>query len=228
MEQGWRAIGENHPLAPLARGRIGGLGPQVREGPANPFGARYFQLWLGERGEKALALLGLYHRGEYPGYNWIEVISISPRLALPWGSRPLMDTPLERALFRRLGEAVPPGGHLMVEYESPERVSTALALRWGVPPLATPIGRLLWEAGCGAGFKDWAFAEGGREGPRKLQGFKAPSPELARSKEAELAKEMRAFLAQPSSSQLQVKEARHRARRWLRRLSKAAHRGDTS
>jgi hypothetical protein len=42
------------------------------------------------------------------------------------------------------------------------------ALRRRVPPAATPVGFALLEAGC-RWFKDWYFAEGGREGATKLQ-----------------------------------------------------------
>jgi hypothetical protein len=45
----------------------------------------------------------------------------------------------------------------------------------GIPPALTPIGYLMFRADCGWSFRDWYFAEGGREGPEKLQGFKPVS-----------------------------------------------------
>ena len=59
----------------------------------------------------------------------------------------------------------------MAEYESRPRTSTARALAAGVPPVATPLGALLFDLGCGVAFRDWYISEGGREGPRKLQGL---------------------------------------------------------
>jgi len=47
---------------------------------------------------------------------------------------------------------------------------------------------------CGASFKDWYIAEGGSEGPRKLQGYKAPDRQHAQRKANEMALELKAFL----------------------------------
>lgn len=207
--KGWRRIatGEGHPLGLLAGARLGRTRLDALEGPANPFGARYFALFS-RRGHELL-LLGLYHRGEYPAQNWVEMIAVSPRIA---GSR------RELSLFRHLGALVPPGGHLMVEYESPERGETARALGLGVPPSATPLGGLLFRAGCGVAFKDHYYAEGWREGARKLQGFKALNPEHARERAGGMAQALRDFLARKASSEIERK-AQRRARRMLKLIA---------
>jgi hypothetical protein len=88
---------------------------------------------------------------------------------------------------------------MMVEYDSPEQQDTAHSLALGIPPVATPLGYMLFLAGCGAGFKDWHFAEGGIEGPRKLQGYKALDNQHAQIKAREIAQELTSFLHQPSS-----------------------------
>ena len=84
---------------------------------------------------------------------------------------------------------------MMVEYESPEQQDTARSLALGIPPVATLLGYMLFSAGCGAGFKDWYFAEGGGEGARKLQGYKALDEQHAQMKAKELVQELRVFLS---------------------------------
>ena len=71
------------------------------------------------------------------------------------------------ALFRLLASLIPPGGHIMVWCEGQPHRTSYLALTKGVPPIVTPLGRLLWKAGF---FKDRFFdlPEGGWEGEQKL------------------------------------------------------------
>ena len=83
---------------------------------------------------------------------------------------------------------------MMVEYDSPEQQDTARSLAMSIPPIATPLGCMLFLAGCGAGFKNWHFAEGGSEGPRKLQGYKALNSRHAQPKTGEAIQELIAFL----------------------------------
>ena len=86
---------------------------------------------------------------------------------------------LEAALIDRLGELVPDGGHLMVEYESPGQSMTHAELLLRVPPAATYLGALMFHAGFRGAFKDWYISEGGHEGPRKLQANKSPNAAAA-------------------------------------------------
>lgn len=82
---------------------------------------------------------------------------------------------LDKKLFKYLGDAIPPGGHLMVSYEGDQRIhsDTIKSLSIGIPPSSTPLGYLIFLAGFQY-IKDWYLSEGGFEGPRKLWGEKAP------------------------------------------------------
>jgi hypothetical protein len=89
---------------------------------------------------------------------------------------------------------------MMVEYDSEEWEETRLSIACGIPLVATPLGSMLFGAGCGAAFKDWHFAEGGSEGPRKLQGYKALNEEHRRTRAGEMAAELRSFLKSQAQS----------------------------
>jgi len=211
----------DHPLGRL-QGRA--LGPSrllMLLGPKNAVGAVYFQAFLrladGRLSAEPL-LLGLHNSGRYPAYNWIDVIRYEDSAAFEGGEG------LDRRLFRLLGQLIPPGGHLMVEYESEGQRPTERMLTLGVPPVATPLGYLFFLSGCGASFRDWYISEGGREGPRKLQGFKPLDDEDARSKAQSMAEELRQFLARAPRKEHRQWEgpARRLARRVLRRLEASA------
>ncbi len=105
-------------------------------------------------------------------------------------------------LFKILGGLVPPGGSMMVSYTlfskgSKVHRDTKTGLDRGYPPVLTPLGFLLFAAGCGMGFKDWYFAEGGREGPEKLQGFKPPNRQSADEKAEQMLQELQLFVSRP-------------------------------
>jgi hypothetical protein len=87
---------------------------------------------------------------------------------------------LEAELVRLIGRLVPAGGHLMLEYESPDQSETHRELLLRVPPAATYLGALMFAAGFRGHFKDWYISEGGHEGPRKLQANKSPNAAAAR------------------------------------------------
>ncbi len=123
---------------------------------------------------------GIYSRGGKDGVRaWMDIDyweEIPFGDAEPNGSRLLLRAErLDREIFRLLGEAIPPGGHLMVSYEGEQDVhgETLRELAKGVPPAATSLGHLLFFGGF-RHVKDWYLAEGGMEGPRKLWGEKAP------------------------------------------------------
>jgi len=114
----------------------------------------------------------------------------------------LTETGFDFALFKMLGDLVPPGGSLMVSYslfskESNIHTETKRGLDRGYPPVVTPLGFLLFSAGCGMGFKDWYFAEGGREGPEKLQGYKPIDLNATEKKARAMLEEVRAFKRGP-------------------------------
>jgi hypothetical protein len=86
---------------------------------------------------------------------------------------------LEAELICLIGGVVPPGGHLMLEYESPGQSETHRELLLRVPPAATYLGAMMFAAGFRGYFKDWYISEGGHEGPRKLQANKSPNAAAA-------------------------------------------------
>ena len=223
QERGWWApTRAEHPLGRL-QGRSLGVGRLLALlGPKNSVGARYFQLFLriANRGLSHAFLLGLHNSGPFPAYNWIDVARYDGAASFAGGDDITLAGAPERRLFSLLGDLIPPGGHLMLEYESAHARSTERMLSLGLPPVATPLGYLMFLAGCGASFRDWYISEGGREGPRRLQGFKPLNAESAVSSAAAMASELRALLAVPPSQERQEWEApaRRLARRVLRRL----------
>jgi len=203
-----------HPLAALEGQELAGGRLRVRLGPRSRFGARYFVVLLERdaRPSEQPVLAGLQHSGSYPSYNWVEVAETNERVAFADGTEVAVGPDEIARLFALLLGALPAGGHLMVEYDSPQRAETAQALARGVPAVATPLGALLLNIGCGAKFKDWQIAEGGTEGPRKLQAYKPPSEDVAERWRAEAVKDLRAFLQRaPRGESDVVRAARQRA-----------------
>ena len=223
QERGWWApTRAEHPVGRL-QGRSLGVGRLLALlGPKNSVGARYFQLFLrtANGGLSHAFLLGLHNSGRFPSYNWIDVARYDGAASFAEGDDVALAGAPERRLFRLLGNLIPPGGHLMLEYESAHARSTERMLSQGLPPVTTPLGYLMFLAGCRASFRDWYISEGGREGPRRIQGFKPLNAESAVSSAVAMASELRALLAVPPSQERQEWEApaRRLARRVLRRL----------
>jgi len=225
QERGWWApTRAEHPLGRLQGRSLGAGRLTALLGPKNSAGARYFQLFLRvpKGGLSHAFLLGLHNSGRFPAYNWVDVARYDGDASFAGGDDVALAGAPERRLFRLLGDLIPPGGHLMLEYESAHARSTERMLSLGLPPVATPLGYLMFLAGCGASFRDWYISEGGREGPRRLQGFKSLDKASTASKAAAMAAELRAFLACPARNDRREWEAlaRRLARRVLRRLEK--------
>lgn len=198
LGSGWTLADDKHPLGSLQDKEAGPYRVVVAVGNKNGFGATYFRIFIqngsGELGQQPV-LTGLHGQGKYPGQNWIEVMSLSLRVRFATGVGDMsLEEGLILSLFKYLVDMLPPGGHMMIEYDSAEQQDTADSLALGVPPVATPLGAALFWAGCGFGFKDWYFAEGGSEGPRKLQGHKALDSKHARVRTLQIEEELRTFL----------------------------------
>jgi hypothetical protein len=58
----------------------------------------------------------------------------------------------------------------------------------------------MFQAGCRS-FKNWHISEGGREGPRKLQGFKPWNDEIRRDKTERLRDELLGFQSRDPNPQ---------------------------
>lgn len=223
QERGWwPPTSAEHPLGRL-QGRSLGVGRLLALlGPKSRAGARYFQLLLrlpDSRLSQGAFLLGLHSSGPFPAYNWIDVARYDGAACFAGGEDVALAGAPERRLFRLLGSLIPPGGHLMLEYESGHARSTERMLSLGLPAVATPLGYLMFLAGC-ASFRDWYISEGGREGPRRLQGFKPLNAANGAAKASATAEELRALLTAPPSSERAEWDtmARRLARRVLRRL----------
>lgn len=203
-------------VVPAGRLRVQ-LGPKI-------VGSRHFRLLVdpGTGDAPRPFVHGLYATGPYPGNNWAELfdIDIPAELAGAAGWEVGL-----AAYLAPLAETIPAGGHLMIEYEKDAWRETQVGLLAGIPPLATPMGALLFELGAAASIKDWYFPEGGAEGGRKLQGNKPLSAAHAVESGAARAAELRAFLAAaPQGDRGAWERARVEAGRILDRLAEAAAR----
>ncbi len=194
---------KDHPLGRLQRLSLGPYRLLALLGPKNNVGSRYFQLFAvdsdGRMSEDPVAF-GLHNSGRYPGYNWLEVIRYEPSPGVHAQEADLRAAGLEEGLFRALSEQVPAGGHLMVEYDSPAQKESERILGLDYPPVTSPLGYLMFRVGCRS-FRDWYISEGGREGPRKLQGFKPLNQTIAEERTADLRRQVEECLARPEAPQ---------------------------
>ncbi|MEX0799717.1 MAG: DUF1122 family protein [Dehalococcoidia bacterium] len=190
-----------HPIGRLQGLALGDYRALALLGPKNNVGSRYFQLFVvdgaGRMSEGAVAF-GLHNRGPYPGYNWAEVTRYEPSPRIGDATADLRSSGGEEALFAALASLVPAGGHLMVEYDSPGQRESERVLTLGYPPVTSPLGYLLFRVGCRS-FRDWYISEGGREGPRKLQGYFPLNETIAAERTASLRAEVVALLASPEN-----------------------------
>ncbi len=198
----WSLPGE-HALARLHDRALGTYRLLVLLGPKSSVGSQYFQLFLadaqGRLAGEALAL-GLHNTGRYPAFNWIELTRYESVLAFDGDTLELARNGLDLQLFKMLSDLVPAGGHIMVEYDSPSQRASARVLTLGYPPASSPIGYLMFQVGCRS-YRDWYISEGGREGPRKLQGFKPWNAEIAREKADALRQQLLEAIARPPNEQ---------------------------
>jgi hypothetical protein len=171
----------------------------------------HFTLHLTQDGDGSLdpVFAGLFSSGRASQniHGWVDGDYFDMALFSDGTKFSLSESNVDVELFKILGDLVPPGGSLMVSYslfskESKVHRDTKRALDRGYPPAVTPIGFLLFLAGCGVGFKDWYFAEGGREGPEKLQGFKAIDSNAVREKAELTLRELSRFSSAPTEDEL--------------------------
>lgn len=213
----------NHPLWQLHEQPLGLYWLALTElKPVRLSGWRRFTLHL-QDGQGRLSqepvVQGIYSVGGRGVKPWIDM-GYRVRLAFPEGGEDvnLAADGLDRTLIASLSTLIPPGGHIMVEYETPDHRETYKSLSLRVPPVVTPLGFLLYECGFTGGFKPWYFAEGGQEGPIKLQANKSMSEKHAREHTRRYKEELEAFLDCAQAEPL-VEQAKERARRLLLRLA---------
>ncbi len=162
----------------------------------------HFDLYLVDKWRnrsKDPVFTGIYSQGRRWIEGWIDSNYYEEAIFSEGKRMDLSEQGIDGMLFKLLGDLIPPGGSFMVAYEMFSREGevhrrTVRALGMGVPPVVTSLGYLLLQAGCWASFKDWYIAEGGREGPRKLQGFKALNKEHARRMAIKRIRELKSFL----------------------------------
>ncbi|MFN2466339.1 MAG: DUF1122 family protein [Candidatus Dormibacteria bacterium] len=185
------------------------LGPRI-------VGKRYFRIQLDDGRAPVRFVEALYNDGPYPGQNWVEIFDMDRPEAL------LGEDGFASRLapyLQPVADAIPAGGHLMAEYEKPDWHTTQVGLLAGIPPIATPLGALLFDLGVGDSFKDWYFPEGGMEGNRKLQGNKAYSPDQRLEMHARRGAELERFLGAPQHALPMIDaQARQTAERILNAL----------
>ncbi|MDA0271611.1 MAG: DUF1122 family protein [Chloroflexi bacterium] len=193
----WRPATEtDHPLAAADLAPVGdGVRLLVEVGPRARSGATHFRAFLhaGGLGRTREAVLhGLHHAGRLPAQCWLEVTEVADRVPVDSGEVEVPEG-IVAQLVLVLGRLVPPGGHLVMGYDAPHQYVTAQALAAGVPAAATPVGAMMFSAGCGVAFKDWP-AGGGREGRRRLQGFRATDDDHAQRRAIDGLQAMEAFM----------------------------------
>jgi hypothetical protein len=135
---------------------------------------------------------------------------------------------LEAGVIRLLGQIIPPGGHLMIDYDSGGQDLALAELVARVPPAASCLGDLMFRAGFRGQFKDWYFSEGGHEGPRKLQANKSPNSAAARAALSEHMRVLKQFVRRPLPQEGPARElirnAIGRARKLINDFGERRHR----
>lgn len=208
----WRPVEglPDHPMRAIAGAVVGnGVRLRIEVGPKNKVGSDYFRITLVTDRSGAAdepVCFGLINRGPFPGFNWVEVTDFQGRFPLA-GETVEVPEGIDGNIVKTLGRLVPAGGHLMMEYDSAHRAVTARALAQRVPPVATPLGGMMFAANCGTWFTDWYISEGGREGARKLQGFRAVDAEHAARRGREMLEGLEAFLGRAKDCDWDVQAA---------------------
>lgn len=212
-------------LDELAGERLGRFRLAVVEWGASEYSERsHFTLGLeGDGAPSGPIFSGIYSTGvpakRVPG--WIDG-NYGGTAETDGGRVSLRELEVEDVLFELVGTAIPPNGWLALAYETlgvdtPLLRETRRLLGRGAPPVVTPVGRLLHRAGCGWNIRDWYIAEGWREGPRKLQGFKPAHEESERRRRSETAQTLREFAAR-AEGEAELSAAREAARDLLREI----------
>lgn len=205
------------------------LGPHklrlARLEPGEKSGWTRFRLAVaGGEGEFAPPVVeAIYSAGGRGVLPWIEVLAYEPQLRRKSDTLDVAAKGWDRTLFTALGELVPPGGHLMVGCETPPHQETYQALMKRVPPVATPLGEVLFRAGFRR-VKFFYLAEGGWEGQQKLWAEKPLEDAMRRAWDGISVAELKGFLSGPAPA-LAAAACVPRAQALLRELEQERLRG---
>ncbi|GMU40442.1 MAG: hypothetical protein AMXMBFR23_13080 [Chloroflexota bacterium] len=164
-----------HPLARVDMVEVGqGVKMLVELGPRTRDGGTAFRVMLHAEGlgrTREPVLHGVHHPDRRGVPGGIEVTHLQARVPVRDGDVDLPEG-IAAQILLALGALVPAGGHLVAVYESEALQQTALALDAGVPPEATPLGAMMFSAGCGIALQDLHASDGAR-GARRLRGMRA-------------------------------------------------------
>lgn len=164
----------DHPLAGVA-GVTVGQGVRLRvEAKAGARGLTAFRGFLDSDDlgtTLAPVIEGEHHAAHASAPAWLAVTAFAGTVPVSGGEVEVPEG-IDIQIVEALAALVPPGGHLLMEYGSDHRRVTARALRQGVPPVATPLGGMMFAAGCGVAFTDLRSVAGG-EGSPALQGYRS-------------------------------------------------------
>ena len=202
---------------------IGAYRIRVQEdGSSGMAGQRYLAFHLEREGIRSdrPVLRGLYAEPRpRPIPGWLDGFFRNPITFQ--GEQVELDESDLQAFFQAIGRLIPPGGWLALAYETFGETQaihqeTEQALRLGIPPILTPLGMCLFYARCAFPIRDWSIAEGWREGPRKLQGFKPREAAHHRRRVEDLREEIQAFLRRTEGlTRPEFMRARRRAEQLL-------------
>jgi len=160
---------------------------------------------------------GIYSKGNPRGkiFSWLDIHYLD-RFAFDKGDAGVLSEQedLAEELFGILGNCIPPGGMIMCSYitdmawaiESPLHAVTrrCMALNsLGIPPPATPIGRLLVAAGC-CNIKGEAYDV---QGSSRLAGEKALDEEYEQRFRQRLIKQLEEYLGRDPNPEYKDIEA---------------------
>lgn len=152
-------------------------------------------------------------------FPWIEC-TYDDELVVAGRATLLSENGIAESLFVELGRHLPPGGHFMITYEGTQGVhrETISGLKADIPPFVTPLGFLLFKAGC-LTCHDWYWPEGWMEGARKLRGQKPPDETYRRRWSKDQRRELREFIrTAPGKKSPMHRAAVERAKRILQEL----------
>jgi hypothetical protein len=124
LDKGWKVAKSTEQVLGRLQGRqLGQTTLLALLGPKNRFGASYFQIFLlndhGQPSDKSV-ILGLHSSGQYPSYNWIEIITFSQRVTFEEaGIGGVTHVPLNglaQQLFQYLADLIPEANTLRHPY----------------------------------------------------------------------------------------------------------------
>ncbi len=200
----WQPVPDSHPLAVIDGTNVGQgvrlvveVEPASRTAPTTTGSASRFRAYFDsdEFGRTQMPFMqGFHHPGVGNAPGWLRVTKTSALIQVEQGEVEVPEG-IELLVIQALASVVPPGGQLLMEYDSSHRRSTARALAQGVPPIATPLGGMMFSSGCGVAFTDRYGTGGGADDPRSLQGFRALDVEHEMRRGPQMLAELERFMA---------------------------------